>query len=451
MKTTKKQNLMNKKILLIICSLPSFLFSQNNLVIDSLNIIQNKEVLSGFYNSLTNDSITRIVHIGDSHIQANFLTGRLREQIQNKYKNAGRGLVFPLRLAETNGHLDTRFSSDIQWERNRIIDENNTDIGIAGVSISTNNPNFYIKMYNKEEKSFSSVKIIGKGLKKLKIAIAKNDYKPINTAFKSKYYTVKSGDVLGKIARKFGTNVKRLKSWNKLKSDRINIGQKLVVKTRKKTKPIKFNDNNFKWLTPSKISDTQISINFNEPTTSFYIVNDTVNNTKTTIYSVFMQNNKTGVIYHSTGVNGAKYGDYNNSDLFFEQVSTIKPHLIIVSLGTNEAFDKNYSEERMKAEINTFFEKLKASTLCNSILITTPPASLYKRRYTPKKLEPFVQIIKKFCLQNNYSLWDLNEIMGEKGIENWYKKGFVARDKIHYTKKGYELQADMLYEALFKK
>lgn len=42
-------------------------------------------------------------------------------------------------------------------------------------------------------------------------------------------YTVKSGDVLGKIADKNNVKVKQIKQWNNLHSDRIDIGQKLVL------------------------------------------------------------------------------------------------------------------------------------------------------------------------------------------------------------------------------
>lgn len=42
-------------------------------------------------------------------------------------------------------------------------------------------------------------------------------------------YTVKSGDNLGKIAKKYHVTVKQLKAWNKLKSDNIRIGQKLKI------------------------------------------------------------------------------------------------------------------------------------------------------------------------------------------------------------------------------
>jgi membrane-bound lytic murein transglycosylase D len=43
------------------------------------------------------------------------------------------------------------------------------------------------------------------------------------------YYTVKSGDNLGKIARKYHTTVKQLKSWNNMKSDFLAVGKRLKV------------------------------------------------------------------------------------------------------------------------------------------------------------------------------------------------------------------------------
>ena len=43
-------------------------------------------------------------------------------------------------------------------------------------------------------------------------------------------HTVKSGDTLSAIAKKYGVTVANLKSWNNLKSDTIYVGQSLVVK-----------------------------------------------------------------------------------------------------------------------------------------------------------------------------------------------------------------------------
>ena len=46
-------------------------------------------------------------------------------------------------------------------------------------------------------------------------------------------YKVKSGDVLGKIARRYGVSVAQIKKWNGLKSNTIIIGQNLTIYTRK--------------------------------------------------------------------------------------------------------------------------------------------------------------------------------------------------------------------------
>ena len=44
-----------------------------------------------------------------------------------------------------------------------------------------------------------------------------------------KYYTVKAGDTLASIAKKYHTTVANLKKWNKLKSDKIKVKQRLRV------------------------------------------------------------------------------------------------------------------------------------------------------------------------------------------------------------------------------
>ena len=44
-----------------------------------------------------------------------------------------------------------------------------------------------------------------------------------------KYYTVKAGDTLASIAKKYHVSVKQLKKWNNLKSDKITVKQKIRV------------------------------------------------------------------------------------------------------------------------------------------------------------------------------------------------------------------------------
>ena len=46
-------------------------------------------------------------------------------------------------------------------------------------------------------------------------------------------YKVKSGDYLGKIANKFGVRVSSIKSWNRMKSSNLKIGQRLYIYPKK--------------------------------------------------------------------------------------------------------------------------------------------------------------------------------------------------------------------------
>jgi len=46
-------------------------------------------------------------------------------------------------------------------------------------------------------------------------------------------YTVREGDYLGKIARRYGTSVAKIKRWNHLRSSRIRVGQKLKIYSRR--------------------------------------------------------------------------------------------------------------------------------------------------------------------------------------------------------------------------
>lgn len=48
------------------------------------------------------------------------------------------------------------------------------------------------------------------------------------------YYTVKRGDALSLIAKKFDATVDQIRQWNQLEGDRVKIGQRLLVKAAKK-------------------------------------------------------------------------------------------------------------------------------------------------------------------------------------------------------------------------
>ncbi len=60
--------------------------------------------------------------------------------------------------------------------------------------------------------------------------------KPLPQFFETKSrirYRVRSGDYLGKIARKYGVRVSQIKRWNGLRSNNIRVGQRLTIYPRK--------------------------------------------------------------------------------------------------------------------------------------------------------------------------------------------------------------------------
>src|SRR5687768_7349147 len=64
------------------------------------NLIGNANHLDDFFESLSelktkNDRKISILHIGDSHIQGDYLTQPTRKNLQQHFGNAGRGLIVP--------------------------------------------------------------------------------------------------------------------------------------------------------------------------------------------------------------------------------------------------------------------------------------------------------------------------------------------------------------------
>ena len=77
------------------------------------------------------DRKLNIVHIGDSHIQADVMTNIVRGKLQEAFGNGGLGLVFPYSLLKTNGGRNVSFSSNIVWNG-----EKNSDLsGISGYAL----------------------------------------------------------------------------------------------------------------------------------------------------------------------------------------------------------------------------------------------------------------------------------------------------------------------------
>lgn len=97
------------------------------------------------------DSIFTILHIGDSHVQAGFFTGTLRENFQRDFGNAGRGLITPLKLTGTNEPLDYAITSPNSWSGAKCADWTPAfEVGLGGMAISTGDKNISFTITSRE-------------------------------------------------------------------------------------------------------------------------------------------------------------------------------------------------------------------------------------------------------------------------------------------------------------
>lgn len=123
---------------------PAFINREANTIEGSLPRL--KASLTALENG--KDTTLRILHIGDSHIQAEFVTDELRRLLQERYGNAGRGMMPALRLAGTNQSHGYALTCDHKPDvQTRLLKTPwPAAPGITGISVICNGPaNYSIK------------------------------------------------------------------------------------------------------------------------------------------------------------------------------------------------------------------------------------------------------------------------------------------------------------------
>ena len=78
-----------------------------------------------------------------------------------------------------------------------------------------------------------------------------------------------------------------------------------------------------------------------------------------TFYGLSAASGQSSVLYHSSGVNGAKFRHYVAEPNIPRQAALLEPDLIIISLGTNEAADYPYQDPRLEEQIGRLLNGLK--------------------------------------------------------------------------------------------
>jgi lysophospholipase L1-like esterase len=150
---------------------------------------------------------------------------------------------------------------------------------------------------------------------------------------------------------------------------------------------------------------------------------------------------------------GTKYSDYNELAELDAQLENEQPDLVIISLGTNDAFSGS-SKINFYQKIDHLVAKIKSLSPASGILITTPSDAL---KYDKAKgtylalpeIKNVVNTLIKYANDHAIAYWNLYEVMGgEYSINSWFQRKQAQPDRVHFTVKGYGIFADWLFAAL---
>lgn len=334
-----------------------------------------------------------IVHIGDSHILGNFMTREVRTRLQQAFGDAGRGLIFPYRIAGTNGPTDYLMETNCRWTSGNCQRDRSETVpyGLTGFSLETNATNGYV-------------------------GIKLRDTATSDTRLFTKV-TV------------FHRNEKDAFDFE-VKDESSGQNATLVIE-----------------------DDRMASYYFDRPTSQCVIQNRKTGESQKSICldGICLENELAGVMYHTIGVNGARFSDFTRAKFFSKQVGELFADLIILSFGTNEASDPNVTSASMNRQIDKLVKQLQEDSPGALIMLTTPADSyLHGKGFNPNMAE-VSGAIRKYAFENQLPLWDLYAISGGlNSAAHWKSNGLMSGDSIHYSKSGYAVQGKLFYQSFIK-
>lgn len=382
-------------------------------IIDSLCIVDDpNHSLDSFFSELDRlsmgvDTVVSIIHLGDSHIQAGFLSGRTMRLMHQQYGNAGRGWISPLKITKTN-EPDDYFVSTIvkEWTTGRCIQNiPKCGIGPGGMGIHTVSPfvNFDIAMAPKNGAGYEFNKLVLYRGEKSMPMLSSGSFKDSVEVYRSHTPLVP-----GLVTDTFYIDC--LTDSLQLQSTRRKEGTDSLL-------PAESFDNLY--------------------------------------YGFNLTNGGSGILYHSIGINGAMYVNYTD-DNYVKKLALLNPSLLIISLGTNETFGRRFSTTEFSEQIISFLSLVKKYMPKTAIILTTPP-ECYKRIRVDKKrtyvrnenTERAVKAILKVAEEEGIACWDIFTATGGKGSsKDWFNGKWMGRDRIHFNKDGYIEQGTLLFKAL---
>jgi lysophospholipase L1-like esterase len=162
--------------------------------------------------------------------------------------------------------------------------------------------------------------------------------------------------------------------------------------------------------------------------------------------------NAAGVTYEAAGINGAEASLFLRWSEVMQRplLAAVNPALIVLAYGTNEAGDRNWTEEGYAAMFERIIERCRRLAPNASILVVGPPdRALRAGRKVWKPFDGVDRIVaaqRSVCLKMNCAYWDQRTRMGGFGsMRDWVSISWAQPDHTHFTGEGYNELASALF------
>lgn len=382
----------------------------------SPNLILNREALRPFLAALSNlepavgNRVVRVLHFGDSHTAADYWTGRIRRRLQERFGDAGPGLVLPGRPWRGYPHEGVRFFSGRNWPAQSLRStEVDGWVGLPGAAVSgVEGEAFHLRA---QFNSFTVQVLAPPGFSLHGAVLAPEEdttpesaTPPLLPTF-SALSKLSENDFSGRALQVFGP-------------------------------PEPSGDANGKTSVP-KLQDLMFRLG------------DDVQ-----LLGIDLRSGRAGLLYDELGLNGAQLLDLEkwNPELRRALLAQSKPDLVVLAYGTNDEGMGGASALDYQSRMKVILRKMREESQAPILVIGPLDRFGNHRRSRPLLKTGALRVIgdmKQACLAEGCAFWDARESMGGYGsIRQWRRSGLAKRDLVHLTAKGYELLGDRLYDQL---
>jgi LysM repeat protein len=350
------------------------------------------KAIENFYAKLAHadNKKVKVLHIGDSHIQADFFTGYIRENMQSIFGYGGRGFIFPYACAGTHSTYDYRTWKYGTWEGARNVKNPNfMDIGIAGAVAKTTDTKAGFKFGFKEG-------IIMEDFTVLKIYCKKDSL-----------------------------------SYN-LKVKLNNYDDTIYLKT------------NARPHMPYVRVDLPVAAD------TFEVFMDQTDSTQNFFecYGLMVEScHDRGVVYNSVGINGAGFNSILGQTLMKNQLVEMKPDLVVLDIGANDFYGYTFDEKTLGTNLSLVI-KIINEAAPNASVVVSCSQDIYRRNKNVYATLPFSQLAQKTAKENGAAWYDYFTVSGGRySMLKWRRYQLAKKDKVHLTTAGYNLKGDLYLNA----